>query len=235
MLHSDFPLYTSLAPRLLESVEAIHEQKSIIQSWCAGGFKPITVNGPNEAERIAGLGLGIAIEVIEGDGKPRISEIAQIIRNTKRVQAGIINADCKIIAYPNLAQLLMSVLDNGAVCSTRLDINDDGLIEGGGSGFDAFFFDSNCLVGINNGHFRLGEPWWDYWFPLQMLVDGFSVGALEIPLIIHKSHRVRWAAAYTRQFHHFCELLKTWKVEEELSPLFPLRGIIQEERESVMG
>jgi hypothetical protein len=235
MLQSDFPVYTSLAPRLLENVEAIHEQKSIIESWCAGGFKPITVNGPNEAERIAALGLGIATEVIESDGKPRISDIARIIRTTKNVRAGIINADCKILAYPNLARVLGSALDNAAVCSTRLDINDDGLIEGGGSGFDAFFFDSNCLVGINDKHFRLGEPWWDYWFPLQMLVDGFSVGALEIPLIIHKGHRVRWAQAYCRQFRHFCELLKTWKVDEELSPLFSLRGFIHDPRESDMS
>jgi hypothetical protein len=92
------------------------------------------------------------------------------------------------------------------------------------------FFDTNCLAGISDEHFRFGEPWWDFWFPLQMIANGFSVGALENPLVTHRVHGVRWGRAYAEQFHHFCEITKTWKVDEEFSTL--LKRIIREQRGS---
>jgi hypothetical protein len=43
---------------------------------------------------------------------------------------------------------------------------------------------------------------------------------------------VRWAEAHDRQLRHLCELLKTWKVDSVSSPLFSLRGVIHEPKES---
>lgn len=221
-----FPLFTSVPPHL--SGEGLIRQRDIIASWRAAGFAPISVNGPSEIAGLAALGLDMEIEPAAEDGKPFVDDLLAAVRNRGCPRAGIINADCKIIGYPDLAQRLAAALENSVLYAERIDISDDRLpTVGECNGFDAFFFDTRVSSTVNDRHFRLGETWWDYWFPIRLAAEGAMLGNLDIPLIHHRRHPARWSEdQWARHARHMCTELKAWSSKDTLtSLLFSLDGI----------
>jgi hypothetical protein len=225
-MHSLFPLLTSVPPCL--SGEALARQRDIIASWRAVGFEPISINGPSEISQLAALGLDIEIEPASEDGKPFIGDILTAIRKRGCARAGIVNADCSVLGYPDLALTLAAALENSVLYAERVDISDDRLPTlGECHGFDAFFFDIGILGIINDRHFRLGETWWDYWFPLQLAANGAMLGNIGVPLIRHRRHHARWnQEQWVRHGRHLCTALKTWSAQNTLlSFLSSLDGV----------
>ena len=111
-----------------------------------------------------------------GDGKPFIGDFLAAIRKRGSARAGIINADRKMVSYPDLSPKLFAALGNSVLFAERIEVGVDGsLARGDCEGFDAFFFDVDVLENVDDRHFRLGEPWWDYWLPLQLAVNGADV------------------------------------------------------------
>jgi len=223
---SAFPLLTSVPPHL--SGEALARQRDIIASWRAAGFKPISVNGPSEIARLAALHLDIEIEPISEDGKPFISDILAAIKKRGCARAGIVNADCEVLGYPDLALRLAAAPENSVLYAERVDIGDDRLPTlGECNGFDAFFFDTSILGTINDRHFRLGETWWDYWLPLRLAAEGATLGNIDVPLIRHRRHPTRWnEEQWVRYARHMCTSLKEWSAQNTLTSfLSSLNGI----------
>ncbi len=221
-----FPLFTSVPPHL--SGEALSRQRDIIASWRAVGFTPVSVNGPSEVARLAALGLDTEIEPAAEDGKPFVGELLAAVKKRGCARAGIINADCKIIGYPDLAQKLAAALEKSVLYGERVDIGDDRLpTVGDCNGFDAFFFDASISSDIKDRHFRLGETWWDYWFPIRLAAEGAVLGNLDIPLIHHRRHPARWGEdQWVRHARQMCTELKAWSSKDALaSLLFSLNGI----------
>jgi len=211
-----FPLLTSVPPHL--SGESLARQRDIIASWRAAGFKPISVNGPSEIARLAALDLDIEIEPLSEDGKPFIGDILAAIKKRGCARAGIVNADCEVLGYPDLALRLAAALENSVLYAERVDISDDRLPTlGECNGFDAFFFDVGILGTIDDRHFRLGETWWDYWFPLRLAADGAMLGNIDLPLIHHQRHPARWnEEQWVRHARHMCTALKAWSAQDAL-------------------
>jgi hypothetical protein len=225
-MHNLFPLLTSVPPHL--SGEALVRQRDIIASWRTAGFKPISVNGPGEIVQLAALGLDIEIEPTSADGKPFIGDILAAIRKRGCARAGIVNADCKVFGYPDLSIRLAAALEHSVLYAERVDVSNDPLPTlGECNGFDAFFFDVDILGGINDGHFRLGETWWDYWFPLQLAANGANLGNIDVPLICHRRHQARWnEEQWVRHARQMCIALKVWSEQNRLpSFLSSLDGI----------
>jgi FkbM family methyltransferase len=221
-----FPLLTSVPPHL--SGEALARQRDIVASWQAAGFKPISVNGPSEISRLASLGLDIEIEPTSDDGKPFIGDILAAIRKRGCARAGIINADCKVLGYPDLALRLAAVVENSVLYTERVDVSDDRRPTlGECNGFDVFFFDVGILGTIDDRHFRLGETWWDYWLPLRLAANGATLGNIDVPLIHHRRHQTRWnEEQWVRHARHMCTALKAWSEQDTLAPLLSsLNGI----------
>jgi FkbM family methyltransferase len=223
-----FPLLTSVPPQL--SGHALDWQRETIASWRSAGFKPISVNSPSEIARLATLNLDIEIEPTSEDGKPFIGDILAAIKKSGCSRAGIINADCKVLGYPDLALTLVPALDNSVLYAERVDVGDGRPPTlGECNGFDAFFFDVGVLSTIEDRHFRLGETWWDYWFPLQVAAAGAMLGNIDVPLIYHPRHQAHWnAEQWVRHARHVCEALRAWSVQDKLtSLLLSLDGIEQ--------
>jgi FkbM family methyltransferase len=216
----EFPLLTSVPPYL--AGEALARQRAIITSWRTAGFKPISVNGPSELEQLTTLGLEIEIEPTLEDGKPFIGDILAAIRKRRCAWAGIVNADCELVGYPDLSLRLAASLENSVLYAERVDVGDDcAPTVGACNGFDAFFFDAGLLGTISDRHFRLGETWWDYWFPFQLAVNGAMLGSISIPLIYHRRHHARWDDL--QWLHHGCQManaLETWGKEIALVSFF---------------
>jgi hypothetical protein len=137
---------------------------------------------------------GFRLINFESDDRPLISDILTACRQQADAKiAGIINSDCMIIPHFSLADRLTHYLDNGVVVAERIDLNPDTLSPTGFTcyGFDAFFF---CIDNLPDHctEWRMGDTWWDYWFPLTFLASGSEIRTLPAPALIHVAHPERW-------------------------------------------
>jgi hypothetical protein len=184
-------LFTSIRPPA--SADELAYLRDCLNSWRGAGFAPIAVNGPNEIERLRELDLPVEFAPLPTDGKPRIGAILSAIRETGAPFCGIINSDCKIIGYPDLAANLAAGLKGRVAAAWRLDI-DGPRVESAAQkyGFDAFFFDTAAMPDDDCG-FSIGEAFWDTWFPLACEAAGARVEAIEVPLLTHRIHPTNWS------------------------------------------
>src|SRR5260370_19644204 len=183
-------LFTSIRPPTDQNSTA--HLLDCVQSWRAAGFDAVAVNGPAETEALRELGLGIEFAVTAADGKPRIGALLSAIRARSCPFAGIINSDCKIIGYPNIAGNLRAGLEHRIALAWRLDVVDGAQPKTDRYGFDAFFFDTSILPSDDAG-FSIGETWWDLWFPLACEACGAKIETLDVPLLIHRAHPQTWS------------------------------------------
>jgi hypothetical protein len=204
-----FPLFTSIKPPT--NAGELAYLSDCLDSWRAAGFHPIAVNGPRETETLRKLDLGIEFTRLPSDGRPRIGAIFSAIRENGARFAGIINSDCRIVRYPNLADKLKAGVNLALVLAWRIDLDADlkpTTTQRGG--FDAFFFDRN-IVPRDDGGFSIAEPWWDHWFPLACAMNGARLETLTVPLLTHKNHPEKWSEQdFIRAGHRFWGTLQRW-------------------------
>jgi hypothetical protein len=203
-----FQLFTSIKPPT--NVGEIVYLSDCLNSWRAAGFSAVAVNGPKETEALLQLDLGIEFAPLPSDGKPSIGAIFSAIRASGVRFAGIINSDCKIVRYPNLATNLLAGLDRTVVLAWRIDLGSDLQPTTRRGGFDAFFFDANIIPPDDSG-FSIAEPWWDYWFPLACEMNGARLETLTLPLLTHKDHPENWSEQnFVSAGHRFWGMLQNW-------------------------
>jgi hypothetical protein len=205
---TSFPLFTSIKP----SVDAgeLSYLRCCLDSWRAAGFDAVAVNGPSEIKILRGLDLPVEFIPLPTDGKPRIGAILAAIRESGSSFAGIINADCKLIGYPNLIANLGAGLDKTVVLAWRIDTGVDGNPTTQRGGFDAYFFDTSVLPDDDSG-FSIGDPWWDHWFPIACEMKGALLETLAVPLLMHKEHPENWdREAMLSAGRRFWVMLRSW-------------------------
>jgi hypothetical protein len=201
-------LFTSIRPPA--DAEAAGYLHDCCHSWRSAGFDIIAVNGPGETEALRDLKLPIEFAATASDGRPRIGAILSAIRVRGCRFAGIINSDCRIIGYPDLATNLQMGLYRTAVLAWRIDIGPDLKPTTMRGGFDAYFFDTEVMPRDDCG-FSIGGPWWDYWFPLACETNGARVEALAIPLLTHKAHPANWGRqSLIRSSDRFWAAFQRW-------------------------
>ena len=88
---------------------------------------------------------------------------------------GFINADCRFIQSIDIEALRPQIL-RSLILAERIDVTSGGFATTTlCGGFDAFFFDTIGLHALPQKDYRIGEPWWDYWFPFEMRSAGLSL------------------------------------------------------------
>src|SRR5215469_9302045 len=138
-----FALFTSIRPPA--DADELGYLGLCLNSWQTAGFDIVAVNGPAESDALACLDLPVEIHRLAHDGKPRIGEILGAIRARSCPYAGIINADCRLIDYPDLLGNLQRNLAGRAVLAWRLDIAENAAPVAIWYGYDAFFFDTDLI------------------------------------------------------------------------------------------
>lgn len=208
MPNGNICLFTSVRPPVdAESAAYLHD---CLNSWRVAGFDTVAVNGPAETRVLRSLNLPIEFAVTATDQRPRIGTIISMIQARGCRFAGIINSDCRIIAYPNLATNLQASLDRTAVLAWRIDVGPDLEPTTMRGGFDAYFFDTEVMPRDDHG-FSIGDPWWDFWFPLDCEMHGARVETLSIPLLTHKAHPANWDEQnLLRSGSRFWVAFQTW-------------------------
>jgi hypothetical protein len=210
---SSFPIFTSIKPP--DGDGDISYLRNCLNSWRAAGFQPIAVNGPAETEKLRSLGFPVEFTVMPTDGKPRIGAILSAIRQSAVPFAGIINSDCKIAGYPNIAANVATGLKGRAAVAWRLDVGGH-RPKGQPYGFDAFFFDV-AMIPEDDCGFSIGEPFWDTWFPIACEAAGAKVEAIEVPLLMHRVHPLNWSdAAWLRGARRFWPVFRDWHAKGHL-------------------
>jgi hypothetical protein len=201
-------LFTSIRPSA--DVEAITYLRDCLNSWRAAGFETVAVNGPTETAALRRLRLPIEFSVMATDEKPRIGAFLSAIRERSCRFAGIINSDCRIVGYPGLAANLERQLAGRALLAWRLDVGDR-KPSAARYGFDAYFFDAEIMPEDDAG-FSIGDPWWDYWFPLACEMRGARIETVALPLLTHKVHPLNWKRRrWDEGAHRFWTLLRNWR------------------------
>jgi hypothetical protein len=207
---SSLPLFTSIRPPAAGDDDELY-LRECLSSWRAAGFRPVAVNGPAETESLQSLNLPIEFSPMPTDGKPRIGAILSAIRASGDRFAGIINSDCKIMGYPGLASMIRDGLDRSCILAWRVDVGEGIKPAATSHGFDAYFFDTRFLPEDDIG-FSIGDPWWDYWFPLVCEMRGARLETLAVPLLTHKVHPLNWQRRnWEAGAHRFWTALRGWK------------------------
>lgn len=212
-MRSAFPLFTSIKPPA--SADELAYLRTCLGSWRAVGFDPVAVNGPAEMAALRKLDLKIAFAATTAEGKPRIGAILSAIRDHGAQFAGIINSDCRIVAYPDLVTNLSAGLERTVVLAWRIDLGCDLEPVPRRGGFDAYFFDTAVLP-EDDCWFSIGETWWDYWFPLACEVNGARLETLALPLLTHLAHEGESGQGFIRAGYRFWSQLQTWNESGKL-------------------
>lgn len=204
-------LYTSLPPRI-ERLAAGRElggvyQRECIASWRRLGFDVVSLNARAEIEALLPLGYEVTFKEV-APSPPRISDFFTVIKEEPAAVAGIINADCMMVANGPAISLVLQSAGQGLVLAERLNIGADDLRATGVScnGFDLLLFAKQVLDGLEfDPEISIGTPWWDYWFPIAYQSAGGQLFTAPAPMLMHLVHPQGWSLeswyAHGRKMH----------------------------------
>src|SRR5262245_32865685 len=194
-----FTIYTSLPPNMVRFVgkkQFEKYQEACIISWKYAGFRVVSVNSDLEIQdlriydsEIDFLSNGTLNE------RSKISTFLTSIINSGEPYAGIINADCLLLNYDRFVENLLRAVKDSIVLLERLNLDPETLRPTGRHcyGFDAFLFDTKFLRTLKQDNsFVIGEPYWDYWFPLSMMDAGALLKTPAAPVMLHINHQQNW-------------------------------------------
>jgi hypothetical protein len=178
-----FPLFTTIPPN--------SDFRPVVDNWESSGFKVTSVNSSAEAKIFRTA--DVEVLAVESDqNRLKITEIMSAIADTGTPIAGFINADCRFIQPLDLERI-KTFVQNTLVLAERIDVDKTGGATTVLSmGFDAFFFDTATLRSLPDKGYRIGMPWWDYWFPLVMQRSGLALKRFSCPILLHTAHPPNW-------------------------------------------
>jgi hypothetical protein len=178
-----FPLFTTIPPN--------SDFRPLVDNWESSGFKVTSVNSSEEANIFRTADVEV-LEVESDQNRLKITEIMSAIADTGTPIAGFINADCRFI-QPLDSERIKTFVKNSLVLAERIDVDKTGGATTVLSlGFDAFFFDTATLRSLPDTGYRIGMPWWDYWFPLVMQRSGLALKRFSCPILLHTAHHLNW-------------------------------------------
>ncbi len=192
-------LFTSLPPRTNRSVAGIDYsssyQSACVNSWRAAGLGIQSINPRSEIEKLQASGISVTYILSEHD-RPSINEFLQASLRAPTEIVAIINADCIMLNVPDLIQNVLSAAAHGLVMAERVNISNVNLQPTSQTclGFDAFFFNKKIVAAIDiDDRLKVGQPWWDYWLPVEFALQDVELFRLPAPLIFHLDHEQGWS------------------------------------------
>ena len=203
-------LFTSLPPSTTRIING-HDfgpayQRACIDSWIAAGFDVVSLNPESEIAQLRKYDFPISY-LTSPNPRPQIIEFLTEACRCATELIGIINADCLLLSYPAFVQGIVSGARDGLVMVERVNIDPGSLLPTGQTclGFDAFFFNkANAARVTIDPDLSVGQPWWDYWFPMEFAFCDVKLLRLQSPIIFHLDHDQGWSQArwlsYGRKF-----------------------------------
>ncbi|HEY8032283.1 MAG TPA: hypothetical protein VIF02_07880 [Methylocella sp.] len=191
---------TSLPPSMGRRIQGVEFgsvwQAACIDSWKAERFHVVSLNTSDEIAALETFASRVDfVEMPASHQRPLITDFFDAIAKSSYELAGIINADCLLIPGNKLGERLAGSVD-GLVMAERLNISQTTMRPTGRHcfGFDAFFFKTASLAAAErDDSWRIGDTWWDYWFPLSLHLAGVKLKTLPAPILAHLDHDRAWS------------------------------------------
>jgi hypothetical protein len=126
-----------------------------------------------------------------GRDVPYIADMLTALAARNELVLGIIN--CDLLFQPDgfWGDLPKIIARKTAITGQRYDVMRlNGVMNPYFPGFDFFFFDREAAKALADEPrpFAMGVPWWDYWFPLSLMLRGYDVQCLTRPVVLHLQH-----------------------------------------------
>lgn len=199
-------LFTSLPPissRVAAGAEyGLDYQIGCVRSWKAAGFNVVSINPAPEIEQLKKHRFPVTY-LASDNPRPKIYEFINAALRSESELVGITNADCFFLGYPEFVRNILRRSREGLVMIERVNIDPVDLIPTGQTclGFDCFFFSKSHAAQISiDDELSVGQPWWDYWFPLEFARSGIKRFRPRSPFVVHLDHKQGWSQA---RYLHF--------------------------------
>lgn len=204
---------TSLVPHRDHEI-----QSAAVSSWQSLGFSVVSLNAASEIDDIRRqfpaahvMQASRTAERTAGKPLPLIKDLllAAQVNDSKAAVVGIINSDIVLRSGTDIAGALKREAANATVMLPRVDVSNLSASatfsptgdEKFSIGYDGAFLAPNAIGSIPESLFCIGMPFWDYWLPLMMVLQGYGLKAVASPVALHVNHPTRWDKSIYLFFH----------------------------------
>ena len=170
-----------------------------VRSWLECGFRILAVNDADEIPPLKARYPGVEFvaaprnaKPVFGRSTPYLADILAVLAKQPEPVLGIINSDLLFEPVMAWQHLLEIVPKKTLVTGRRYDARSlaGGALHVYAPGFDYFFFERAAAETLSHETrpFAMGQPWWDYWFPLNLALAGYEIMCLARPAVLHLAH-----------------------------------------------
>ncbi len=192
---NELVIATSISPKNLA------KQVKAVESWVKLGFDVVSINCAEEIQKLQGAFPDVKFIQAKRDaremfGKPFIyfDDFLEYFLRTDSEICGIVNSDILLIGDKGIVSFIKEEAADSLVYGPRINVDSLERLDGKffNEGFDFFFFPKIFGSFFQKSCFCVGMPWWDYWMPLILILEGISVKKLTSPFAYHIKHSFRW-------------------------------------------
>jgi hypothetical protein len=204
---------TSLVPGRDTALQTV-----AIESWMAHGFTVCSINAPSEADQVRREFPDVRVVAATRTAEKAVGKPLPFVMDLLREAAaqdpqakltGFINSDIILRGPASLPQTLVDQARSCAVLLPRVDVpNLDAVAnfkptgrEHYSIGYDGVFLPPPLITVIPENLFSIGMPFWDYWLPLVLLLQGHGLKTVASPIALHVGHATRWDKSVYLFFH----------------------------------
>lgn len=198
---SGITLFTSVPAKITRMVQGddygAAYQRACIQSWQAIASHIVSVNAKEEIEELERFQYPVSYLPALG-ARPAINELLRAAAHSSTELVAIANADCFFLGYPEFVKRILAHARAGALMLERANIEPETLMPSGRTcfGFDCFFFTRDMAAKLSvDDDLCIGQPWWDYWLPLEFMSVGGKLLRPQSPVAFHLDHQQGWSNA----------------------------------------
>lgn len=187
-------------------------RQACVDSWQRFAERIVSVNSCNEAQAVAAANSGVAVRSVESDGmavagRPLVlfDALLQCAVEEKTDLIALTNSDIFLADAAVLRQQAELLQSGEAMVSRRVNVQSLHNLTGASYkwGYDLFVLRREDIAKLyRETTLFFGEPWWDYYFLSNIVLNGMAVKPTDSSHVLHLAHKEayssdRWLATGT--------------------------------------
>lgn len=195
---------TSISPA---HVNQAH-QKNCVQTWINAGYKPVSLNHPDEIAVLQPQFPGVEFvpthrthKVLLKKHYVLISAMIDYAKERGEDYNLLINSDIEIYDMGSTTDKLKTMSEEGVIVMHRNDYKEDpNKFNEYSAGLDGFFINKKWLDIYPQSRLCMGQCFWDYWMPFTSLRSNVKTFLLHDAYLFHKEHPVQYSVENWQKF-----------------------------------